>query len=946
MSEPKLISPMLDGFVMGAPLSDHDGVQCCPAMKENSEDKYIVKIISVPASQVQLEALLLAGAYQNPAEAMDYFKELAEGIVKEAEFLKKISKLEGFVSYDAWQIVPMEDNRLGYQVYLLSSYRRSLEKFMRRNPVTHLAAVNLGLDLCAAMAICRRAGRVCVDLKPSNIFISEDKEYRIGDLGFASLRKLKYIGMPSKYISAYTAPELLDPMSTLNATVDIYAAGMILYQIYNNGQLPYEDHASAEVYPTPENADNEMAEIIMKAIAPNPEDRWQDPIAMGQALVAYLQRNTVNDVPIVPPAADITSQGEESAPAAPQPSDEEVPADDETVPGDEDVDEQTPPALSEEADAVLALADELISGETPESGEPEAEESAPEAETEEEPQEEPSDAPSEEEEPQAPESDTDLTAADLPEEPVATEETETTPEEEEPESPRKKRGWLVALIIGLVLAILACGAFVFYKYYYQQTIDSLDVVPFESQVTVKVDTAMDTSLLTVFCTDIYGTTQQLPLTDGQAVFTDLQADTQYKIHLEVDGFHALVGSTSTSFSTAAQTTIPVFTAATGNEDGSVMLSFTVEGPDCEEWTVTYGTEGEDEQVMTFTGHTVTITGLTVGKTYAFTLQPGADLYMVGDSTLEFTASAIVLAEHLTITDYSGGTITVTWNVPEGAEVESWTVRCYSDSGYSEILETTDTTASFQNIDPTKAHNIEVTASGMTQASRATMSANPTNITSVNFEESGADKLVITWDFEGTAPEGGWLLMYSYDESDYQSVIRCSEPKAEVSPRVPGTDYHIVIQSASGTSVFNNTHSYTTADAQKYADHDIQVDYCVFNLCKVPDQENWRGKDVPTNTFKTTFSPGEKIGMVIKSSTHYIPQGERISAFYVIKDETGSVIHELLTVQTGISWYEMWRGQYPYTGIEIPVAPRTPGNYTLELYWNFQFVTSVDFTIAE
>ena len=175
----------------------------------------------------------------------------------------------------------------------------------------------------------------------------------------------------------------------------------------------------------------------------------------------------------------------------------------------------------------------------------------------------------------------------------------------------------------------------------------------------------------------------------------------------------------------------------------------------------------EEQTMTFTGHTVTITGLTVGKTYTFTLKPGAELYLVGDSSLEFTASAIVLAEHLTITDYSGGTITVTWNTPEGAQVDSWTVRCYNDDGYSELLVTADTTASFSNIDPTKAHNIEVTASGMTQASRATMSADPTNITSVNFEESGEDKLVITWEFEGTAPEGSWLLMYSYDESDYQ-----------------------------------------------------------------------------------------------------------------------------------------------------------------------------------
>lgn len=978
MSEPKLISPLLDGFAIGAPLSEHDGVQCCPAMKENSDEKYIVKIISVPASQVQLEALLLAGAYKNPAEAMDYFRELAEGITKEAELLRKLSRLEGFLPYDSWQIVPMEDNKLGYQVYLVSPYRQSLEKFMRRNPMTHLAAVNLGLDLCAAMAICRRAGRVCVDLKPSNIFVSEDKEYRIGDLGFASLKAMKYSALPSKYISAYTAPELQDPMSPLNATADIYATGMILYQIYNNGVLPFQGHPAAEVYPTPDYADYEMAEIIMKAIAPNPEDRWQTPIAMGQALVAYMQRNSINDVPIVPAAAvPAPAAGEAAFPVVETPTAEPMESSD--VPGDEIPEIAEVPAEESEDDSPDPQ-DEIID-EADDSNEEPAESDAEESESVSgetipllslgdanlskalqddstddsstadgiSPEEIPGVTDAEEKRSTDETLEVDLSELRLPPEVPATAEA-ADPEIAESgngeDTPKKKRGWLVALIIGLVLAILAAGGYVFYKFYYQQTIDSLSVTPVENQVTVQVDTAMDTSLLTVFCTDIYGTTQQLPLTDGQAVFTDLQPDTQYTIHLEVAGFHTLVGSTNASFSTDAITTIHTFTAATGNEDGSVVLDFSVNGPDCEEWTVAYSAEGEAEQTMSFTGHTVTITGLTVGKTYTFTLQPGSGLYMVGENSLEFTASAIVLAQNLTIADYAAGTLTVTWNAPEGAAVESWIVRCSNNAGYSETLEVTETTASFSGIDATMAHSVEVAASGMSQSSRVNLSANPTIITSVNFDESSADKLVITWHYEGAAPDGGWLLMYSYDQREEQYVIRCTEPRVEITPRVPGATYHITIQSASGTSIFSNAHSYTCAKAAKYADHDILVDYCVFNLCKAPAQEGWRGKDIPTSAFTTTFAPGDKIGMVIKSSTHYIPRGERISALYVIKDENGSVIHELLDLQNDISWYNMWQGQYPYTGIEIPKVPSTPGNYTLELYWNFQFVASVEFTIAE
>ena len=119
MSELTLVSPLLDGFVMGNPMSDHDGIRCCPALKENSDEKYIVKIISVPASQVQLDALLLTGAYKDPADAMDYFKEVADSIVREVELLNTLAKLEGFLPYEGCQVVPMEDGKLGYEVYLL-----------------------------------------------------------------------------------------------------------------------------------------------------------------------------------------------------------------------------------------------------------------------------------------------------------------------------------------------------------------------------------------------------------------------------------------------------------------------------------------------------------------------------------------------------------------------------------------------------------------------------------------------------------------------------------------------------------------------------------------------------------------------------------------------------------------------------------------------------------
>ncbi len=233
MSEPRLIEPLLSQHLMGDPISDRHGVCCCPAIRKDSDDKYIVKILSIPATSVQMDALLLTGAYPNKAAALAYFKELTESAAQEAELLKKLSALEGFLSYEAWQVVPMEKDA-GWQLYLLGTYKPTLARQLKSTPMTHLGAVNLGIDLCAALSVCRRSGYLYVDLKPENIYLTDRQEYRIGDIGFIHLDSLKYASMPDRYRSRYTAPEITDAYSNLNPTLDIYAAGLILYQVYNN----------------------------------------------------------------------------------------------------------------------------------------------------------------------------------------------------------------------------------------------------------------------------------------------------------------------------------------------------------------------------------------------------------------------------------------------------------------------------------------------------------------------------------------------------------------------------------------------------------------------------------------------------------------------------------------------------------------------------------------
>lgn len=890
MSEPKLISPMLDEFVMGDPVSDHNGVRCCPAMKKDSNDKYIVKVLSIPASQTQLDALLLSGAYPDKESALTYFKELADGAVDEVQILERLSQLEGFLPYEDSQIVPMTDET-GYDVYLLGTYKRSLERHFIRSPMTHLGAVNLGLDLCAALSVCRRSGYLYVDLKPSNIYVTGDKEYRIGDLGFVRLDSLKYASLPDRYRSRYTAPEISDAFAALNPAIDIYAAGLILYQAYNNGELPFSgDTAPDETFPAPMYADYEMSEIILKACAPNPDDRWQDPIQMGQALVSYMQRNGANDTPIVPPPApepkaEALPESNGSAPEeiAVETLDEQIPvlqdmqesSDDESdesliepetkslpeeeaeridevlaeenaepieeVPAEEETgleaealiyseddfgnlnflmdmsEDETAPEnvetdidydqVSEEVSQMLAQADDLASHQVPDPVIP--------PEPIDIPMPEPIPVASAEAEPEIPEdessedADTSEDIADTPKDDASTDESEDNENSRQEDTPKKHhRHWLRnTLIVFAVLGLLA-GAAYYYTSYYLQPIESIKVDGSEDTLTVYITSNIDETLLTVVCSDAYGNQLISPVVDGKAAFTNLVSNTGYTVNVKIDGFHRLTGNTSIGYSTPVQTNIVQFNAVTGSEDGSVILSFTVEGPDSDQWMVVYSAEGEEELAASFPSHMVTLTGLTVGKEYTFRLVPDQELYIVDGTQMTYTPSNLVAPENLKVNSCADGTLTASWTAPEGVAVDSWTVRCYNGSNYNETITVTETAAVFEGVNVSDSFTVEVTAAGMSVGQRVYVSENSVTITDFQVDSSDLTKIVLSWNSSLGIPDGGWILKYTVNGSDASGSITCQENSAVLNSFVSGGEYNFELQRPDGSTVLGGSFTYT------------------------------------------------------------------------------------------------------------------------------------------
>jgi serine/threonine protein kinase len=157
--------------------------------------------------------------------------------------------------------------------------------------------------LCSALAIAHDRGIVHRDLKPANVvahdFAASDRVYKIVDFGVANVRQgsdetrltgsQQFLGTV-----AYASPEQLTG-GTVDARSDVYSLGAVVFELLT-GRLPFEGqdarvmvagHLSRPV-PVPSNirpglpAWIDMA--VTRALAKNPDDRWQDMTAFGAAI--------------------------------------------------------------------------------------------------------------------------------------------------------------------------------------------------------------------------------------------------------------------------------------------------------------------------------------------------------------------------------------------------------------------------------------------------------------------------------------------------------------------------------------------------------------------------------------------------------------------------------------------------------------------------------------
>ena len=282
-----------------------------------------LKVISIPGSDEQATDTLNSG--MDAASASAYYLSCVKNLSNEIRMMAALKGHTNIVNYEDHQIY-RQPNNIGWDILIRMELLTPISQyFSQLHTVPRQETIQLGIDICRALELCGKYNIIHRDIKPANIFISATGDYKLGDFGVARVADTASGASTRIGTVNYMAPEVFHGKS-YTRSVDIYSLGLVLYQLLNNNRLPLlppmpqpitpaaREQAQAQrlngaVLPPPANASGKLAQIILKACAPDPADRYSDPAQMRWELEKLRYQDNGTTVLTPDPPADTTGSG-------------------------------------------------------------------------------------------------------------------------------------------------------------------------------------------------------------------------------------------------------------------------------------------------------------------------------------------------------------------------------------------------------------------------------------------------------------------------------------------------------------------------------------------------------------------------------------------------------------------------------------------------------------
>lgn len=262
-----------------------------------------IKVIRIPNDPAELSNM--KSSRMDEKSIREYYKASVEQLTNEIELMERMKSASHVVAIEDYDVVE-ESETIGWSIYIRMELLTNLNTFIKDKGMSTQDVVKMGIDVLTGLEFCHQEKLIHRDIKPDNIFVSEFGEYKIGDFGISREIENTSVTLSQKGTKAYMAPEIVR-MEPYGHLVDIYALGLTLYEILNNGRLPFlppypEQYFSQDMVRAiarrisgkeelPEiQGIGRLNDIIRKACAYNPEERYQSAKDMKADLQAFSEK--------------------------------------------------------------------------------------------------------------------------------------------------------------------------------------------------------------------------------------------------------------------------------------------------------------------------------------------------------------------------------------------------------------------------------------------------------------------------------------------------------------------------------------------------------------------------------------------------------------------------------------------------------------------------------
>lgn len=265
-----------------------------------------LKVISIPRNNREIETLLSYG--MSFIDVQNYLQHMVADYTRELDLMGKLEGSANILCYDEYKIIEHKGEPK-WEILIRMELLTPLNKYIKDKSLKYKDLLQLGIQICQALEVCKRKNIVHRDIKPENIFVNSNGDYKLGDFGIALQINENETITERIGTYAYMAPEVYNGKH-YGTQVDIYSLGLILYKMMNKNRDPFlppypnviqpkhrkeaiEKRMRGESLPLPFNVDKSLLDVVMKACEYNPQKRYKLPSQMSEDLKKILEKNEV-----------------------------------------------------------------------------------------------------------------------------------------------------------------------------------------------------------------------------------------------------------------------------------------------------------------------------------------------------------------------------------------------------------------------------------------------------------------------------------------------------------------------------------------------------------------------------------------------------------------------------------------------------------------------------